>query len=270
LQPNDPIVGSSPLRRPAIQSPNFVHLISGWSINQDGTAEFNGVTINGGQVILVNGSGTVVGTLDGTNGLILYGNGTAINPGMTLTPFGDLVWANFDVNALTAPAIEVGNTGLDVIGGTDTGDAQAAALVVDTHLQGGAISGVQVYPFIRGNNQIGSGNPTPVAETWHNFGLQNGWTQDAGLATFAYQADAFGWVRMKGGIVAGTKTDGTVVASLPAGYRPVKDMLGTVAHNSLTGASRIVIRSATGNIEIYDVSTATGLGGFEQVQFPMV
>lgn len=36
---------------PQIQSPNFVHDVSGWQVARDGSAEFNDVTIRGGQVI---------------------------------------------------------------------------------------------------------------------------------------------------------------------------------------------------------------------------
>lgn len=45
--PGDPVVGSTVLRRPAIQSPNFVTGSSGWTINSDGSAEFNNLTIRG-------------------------------------------------------------------------------------------------------------------------------------------------------------------------------------------------------------------------------
>lgn len=45
--PGNPVVGSTVLRRPAIQSPNFVTTVSGWSINADGSAEFNNLTIRG-------------------------------------------------------------------------------------------------------------------------------------------------------------------------------------------------------------------------------
>jgi hypothetical protein len=43
----NPILGGSTLLRPAIQSPNFVHGVSGWSINRPGDAEFNDLTIRG-------------------------------------------------------------------------------------------------------------------------------------------------------------------------------------------------------------------------------
>lgn len=43
----DPIVAGTTLIRPAIQSPNFVHGVSGWTINRDGSAEFNNVIVRG-------------------------------------------------------------------------------------------------------------------------------------------------------------------------------------------------------------------------------
>ena len=49
--PENPVVGGTVLRRAAIASPNFATGLSGWSVNQDGTAEFNNVTIRNGQVI---------------------------------------------------------------------------------------------------------------------------------------------------------------------------------------------------------------------------
>jgi len=41
------VVGSTVLRRPAIQSPNYVAGTSGWTVNADGSAEFNNLTIRG-------------------------------------------------------------------------------------------------------------------------------------------------------------------------------------------------------------------------------
>ena len=47
MTPGDPVVGGTVLRRPAMQSPNYVAGVSGWTINADGSAEFNDVTIRG-------------------------------------------------------------------------------------------------------------------------------------------------------------------------------------------------------------------------------
>lgn len=65
----NPVVGAVALRRPAIQSPNFVHNSTGWAINVDGSAEFQNATIKGT---------ITAGTFNGTdfilnaNGLFLY------------------------------------------------------------------------------------------------------------------------------------------------------------------------------------------------------
>jgi hypothetical protein len=60
VTPGDPVVGSTVLRRPAIQSPNFVTTVSGWTINADGSAEFNNLAIRGtfnGTDFVINSSG---------------------------------------------------------------------------------------------------------------------------------------------------------------------------------------------------------------------
>lgn len=50
MMPGNPVVGGTVLRRAAIQSPNYVEGVSGWTINADGSAEFNDVTIRGSLV----------------------------------------------------------------------------------------------------------------------------------------------------------------------------------------------------------------------------
>lgn len=47
LKPENPVVGGTVLRRAMIRSPNYVAGVSGWTINQDGSAEFNNLTIRG-------------------------------------------------------------------------------------------------------------------------------------------------------------------------------------------------------------------------------
>ncbi len=59
---SNPITGGQgALIRPAIKSPNYVAGVSGWSINKNGSAEFNNIVIRGGTVI---------------SGTALYYNGT--------------------------------------------------------------------------------------------------------------------------------------------------------------------------------------------------
>lgn len=66
---NSIVGGMSKLIRKAIQSPNYVTGVSGWSINDDGTAEFNNVDVRGTiELPLVAGPGEV-GTLWFNDGL---------------------------------------------------------------------------------------------------------------------------------------------------------------------------------------------------------
>lgn len=84
LKPENPVVGGTVLRRQAIQSPNYVTGTSGWTINQDGSVEFNnGVfrgTISGGQLFIYNGT-------PGPGNLVL----SVANPGTTADQFGNQV-----------------------------------------------------------------------------------------------------------------------------------------------------------------------------------
>lgn len=57
----DPVVGGVALRRAAIQSPNYVAGSTGWTINQDGSVEFNNGTFRGT---------VTAGTFQGTNFVI--------------------------------------------------------------------------------------------------------------------------------------------------------------------------------------------------------
>ena len=95
MMPGNPVVGGSVLRRPAIQSPNYVAGVSGWSVNADGTAEFNSVTVRG-TVTSTDGSGDSVslssghisfqpagafqpGTITAVPGLLLLDSGAAVS-----------------------------------------------------------------------------------------------------------------------------------------------------------------------------------------------
>lgn len=68
---NSIVGGGGSLVRSLIKSPNFVHNVSGWTINKDGSAEFNNLTIRG----TFNGTNYIINT----NGAFFY-NGT---PGPT-------------------------------------------------------------------------------------------------------------------------------------------------------------------------------------------
>ena len=79
---SNPIVGGvDKLIRQAIQSPNFVAGVSGWSINKDGTAEFNQLTIvtstSGAAILIYNGPaalGNLIGSWSAAATVDSFGN----------------------------------------------------------------------------------------------------------------------------------------------------------------------------------------------------
>lgn len=85
---NDVIGGAAALIRNAIRSPNYVAGTSGWTINKDGSAEFNNLTVRGtiqGLDYVVSasgvffyspseGAGNLIMALAATAGTDQYGN----------------------------------------------------------------------------------------------------------------------------------------------------------------------------------------------------
>lgn len=79
---SNPIVGGTVLIRPAIKSPNFITGVSGWSINKEGSAEFNDVVIRGSVNIGGNsfyydpspGLGNLVASIASDDGIDPFGN----------------------------------------------------------------------------------------------------------------------------------------------------------------------------------------------------
>lgn len=67
---SNPIVGGTTLIRPAIQSPNYMPGVAGWSINKNGSAELNDLSLRG----VFNGSNYVINS----SGLFFYSGTPAL------------------------------------------------------------------------------------------------------------------------------------------------------------------------------------------------
>lgn len=97
----NPIVAGSTLIREAIQSANYATGSAGWSINQDGSAEFNNVVIRGaviaGSLVAQNGAGDKVSVVpdapsyisDTTSPGILFERAGETGDGASITEYDD-------------------------------------------------------------------------------------------------------------------------------------------------------------------------------------
>jgi hypothetical protein len=66
----NPLVAGTTLIRTAIHSPNYVQGVSGWTINKDGSAEFNNVTVRGALYVMGNNGSYVNIYTNGTSAVI--------------------------------------------------------------------------------------------------------------------------------------------------------------------------------------------------------
>ena len=103
LTPENPVVGGTALRRQAIRSPNYVTGVSGWTINQDGSAEFNNLTIRGvfnGTNFTINSSGEFFYSGTPTTGNLVASNTTTAG----VDQFGNNYLANISSYGATFAA----------------------------------------------------------------------------------------------------------------------------------------------------------------------
>lgn len=142
--------GGSTLLRPAIQSPNYVHGSAGWSINVDGTAEFNTGTFRGGLTVSntqldYNGTpatGNLVASIAETSGTDAYGNNylagiTVYDPGFSYANLnnGSLIFGGFvngqpDPTMANGAAVDQSGTGLLLTSGVATNNPNATGLTL--------------------------------------------------------------------------------------------------------------------------------------------
>lgn len=102
---------------------------------------------------------------------------------------------------------------------------------------------------------------------WKNLTPANGWTQRSGNMQFQYQflpwsatgVGGYGATWLKGVLVPGTKTDQTVIGTLPNGfYNPVENVQIAMSTTGALGTTApfVQIDSANGNITVNGVNVA--------------
>lgn len=105
-------------------------------------------------------------------------------------------------------------------------------------------------------------------EPWTALSTANGWAAAGGSwapPTVRRQAD--GTVHLFGEIAPGTLTAGTVIATLPTGYRPSGDATFRVPGGSATAAADLFV-TAGGNVTLQNTAGTITRIGLSTVRFP--
>jgi len=230
------ILAGSKLVREAIQSPNYVSNVSGWSVNKDGTAEFADLTARG-RVVSVNPldpDDRYAYMQDGSIGVV-NNNAPAIESTLTENLLGFQGVAN---------TMYFGHS-------TASG----------SHWRIGGKYGVMLSPadtlgFLRWNEDAINTN----AEEWTNASLQNGWTTTAGFATVGYYMRPDGFVAFRGIATPGTTADNTLLFTLPVNYRPAAAAF--IGVPMFTGAAFVqagLLIETDGECRVYGVGGAANI-----------
>lgn len=249
---NNSILAGTTLVREAISSEGFVSGTTGWTIERDGNAEFNDVTLRGSLHVEQNNSSIDIYVdvtdqpvqdfvdAEGRTYRLQTFTGTLdyLRFGPTSSPNSKMYFVNSEGIAFRSDALGAPSVLFD----DDTGYLKAGVFAA-----------------------------TWAEETWHAVTFQNGWANLGGnWETAAYRKMPDGIVRLKGVIVGGTKTDGTTITTLPSGYRPARDTILMGGNASAAGSTPSVrIFSATGNVQIFGMSgTVSGAHSWDGLSFP--
>lgn len=259
MTPENPVVGGTVLRIPAIQSPNFsLSGKTGWAIFSDGTAYFFDVNVAG----TITGATIEGGTIEGADFLIYaatltpvvnelvmsLARGTFTDSAGNETADGFSYYylgsdGNYYVISLTNGTIQLSGTGAANEAGPwsqisnlffdrtgviriVTPQGQIAGLNATLQVTAGAgVGGAGGSVAVLGPMTATSGtasSPTLITtDSWQNMTLQNGWSSAGAYARYRMLPD--GNVQVQFQISGGTITNGTVIWTAPAGppsYQP--------------------------------------------------
>jgi hypothetical protein len=231
VTPENPIVGGTVLRIPAIQSPNFVTGVSGWFIGQDGSVEFDNAVFRGtvtatqfGAVVAVS-AGPYAGTYliemaEYTDG---SGNHLAV-----------IEWLN-QTNPAAVPPYLAGVTGPGAgniaslhSGQQSNADSDTAIWLLSAIANDGSnsrflVDAAQLQLFSGAGPVLVPSGAGFAVDSWHAITLDAGWT--AGAQAPQYRLLPDGNVQVRGqashaSFSAGTNINGS--SPLAAAYQPAQ------------------------------------------------
>lgn len=108
-----------------------------------------------------------------------------------------------------------------------------------------------------------------IQEAWINATLENGWTNQGGsFATVGYCKNELGILQLRGLIKPGTTAAGTVLFTLPVGYRPaIVNKIQTIIYVNFSSFATLIIdinpdgKVAIGNVAVAANATWISLDG---------
>lgn len=234
------VVGGTTLVRQAISSPNFVTQVSGWTINQDGSAEFNNITIRGGSIVngatlIYNGTpaaGNLIIAMSQAGGTDAFGN--AYGPG---------IWVR------------------DQSAGIQVFDINPSNGIASFGPQTNAVPGAAIDPIggqARFTSIYGTAPGTSSTENWNSMsirGYQHSWTDSGSGPAGQYRliASPAKCAELVADLTAGTTTDGTVIINLPNAYHPLNPQIFPVVLPGAAAGNYYLTAQANGNL------TCTGM-----------
>ncbi len=256
----NPILAGTELIREAIESPNYVAGVSGWSINRDGTADFNDVTTRG--TLIVGGPeyddpSTIAITTEFSGDPVAFftdsgGRTYTIQAFASGDPNGKYLAITPDATAGDSSTFVVFNEGGIGFSSSFIGGSRIVLFDDDT-------------AYMRVADGFSGANIVP--EGWTNLGLSNGWTNfGGGYSDMRCMRSADGFVHLEGTIAPGVTANGTLITTLPVGFRPLTTVRRVPWTN--VGKNGCADIATNGQVTIFD---AAGIAAASFcVQFPIV
>jgi hypothetical protein len=291
LKPENPVVGGTVLRRAAIQSPNHVPGVSGWTVNQDGSAEFNNLTIRGvfkGTNFIINSSGAffysgppalgnLIASITTTSGTESFGNNyqggvtsyIGGNANGYVQMFGGLLSLVFQTAQFSAAQIQTQAQGQLIIGSGQTVSTDVGPSIqwLSRGANGGtaAVKAANVDEFAL---PPGAG-PVIDGENWHTIGLAAGLTGDLS-GGIGIRVKKTPWKAIWLDIEVNAAATGTFTCgSLPdASYYPNAARHFAIPSNNAAAQNARVFVPTAGALQIIVSGAAGAWGGGASVQYP--
>ena len=226
----NPIVAGTTLIREAIQSPNFVigseGVVSGWSIDKDGSATFYDVTIGSDQYTIDSDGDAAFNDLDVSG--ILSLNGTDISGVIDVLPAGLLAYGDSNLY----------NTN-GALWATDSATINSSTYVIIAELAGGPIYAGRIY-WIGFNYQLKTSTTTDVFR--QNYRYTTDGSTPTATSSLINGSDRF--------INAASNSGGSTGVTQSAFFIPAADadqlkVALVINRNSGTGSANVLFQFAT-------------------------